>query len=250
MSGRNEKAVEAGLTAMRLHQTVGGAKSDGLWMCYIVASSYIKLGNPDKAEEFSLIALSIDEECLDAYYILCIVCYRRCEWTNLEKYASQYLELRERLEVGCNCGGGIVHSAGDKWRIHVMLAEAWLRRERCGKAQHESENAVKCARTGVEGLVSVGDVWRRTGNYHVARGYYLRALETERRNVDALFGLALINKAAGKTNRYRVLMDYIDTDSINTPHILLEKGRRWLELGKYAEAQEVLCRGMQLRQSS
>jgi tetratricopeptide (TPR) repeat protein len=197
-NGLYEKAIESGLSALAQAEKQGIENSNLLWTLYTIAASCLKLGNLDRAREFSERALSRSRDHLDSHFVLVLVHHRLKEWQAMEAHAKEYLSVQERMRSKPEAfTGAVINTAGETWRVYVALGDLDLERGRPAEAADAFQQASKSSPVPSECLRMIGDCYKTHSLWTEAARCYRESLQNESA-LEPLLGLALCLRKRGE----------------------------------------------------
>ncbi|MBW2319342.1 MAG: glycosyltransferase [Deltaproteobacteria bacterium] len=219
------KAVNEGLTALRLARGRGLMDDNVLWAHYIVSSAYLKLDDLDNAEKYASIAADASMDHLDSRFILALVFHRKKDWKKLIDISSELLQRYNLLNDSPEkLSSRFIHMANEEWRVHIALGDMHLHQNNIERANTEFKMAKSLSANPDECDQIIGDCLRKKEYWQQAKDHYRSSLAINEDNSNALFGMALVHKALNDIEKYRELISKIDENKIQTHDFFFEKG--------------------------
>ncbi|HEC98958.1 MAG TPA: glycosyltransferase [Proteobacteria bacterium] len=194
--GMNEEAVRESLIAIELAERKNDDHPLYLWARHNAAIASFRMGDLDKAREYSLDALRKYPEHLDSYYTLTMVAGERGEWRDVLSYGARFLELRNIFEKNPERAGLVVNTAlNEAPSVHLLIGHAWNALGEISKMQEEYQLAADLAKDKWQAWWNAGCFHLdRTGDLDRARQYLEAALEEAPGQHEVWYMLAKLNK--------------------------------------------------------
>ena len=207
MNRMPEEAADWGIKAIEIS---GKAEKKGgvfiLWTHFIVASSFLILRDFPSAIAWARKALERFPDHPDSLFVL-VMAYREMkDWPRVEEAASRYLYVHEILENDpSRLGYLVVNSAGEIWKVHLVLGEALLESDSAGEAEKSFEKALHFAPSRSVAHKGVAECYKNRSMGQEAIVHYERALESDPDSPGLLMNLGKLLDERGdqeKAERY------------------------------------------------
>jgi glycosyltransferase involved in cell wall biosynthesis len=193
-----QDAVDEGLRALHLAHEQGRHNSNVLWTYYIVAASYLKMDNLDKAEELALRAVGKASDHLDSHFVLVLVYYQRKQWDKLASHMEAFFQIADQTESSPDqFKGSMILTAGERWRVRVALGDLCLNRDDFQGAQEAFQKALSETTVAWECMKMIGDCYKNQSMWEEASDCYRKSIEKKPEYTDAVLGLAVSAKHLG-----------------------------------------------------
>jgi glycosyltransferase involved in cell wall biosynthesis len=165
---RFEEASRESALAIRLAEARGDDHPLYIWSHHNAAMAFLRMGNLDRAEEFSRLALEKHPDHLDSLYTLAFVHAERGEWQQAAERGMQYLRVHRVLEEHPDRAGLIMNATlGDIGSMHLILGHASLALGRPEAMERHYRDAC--------GIVDAAwKVWHDVALHHMERSGDLR----------------------------------------------------------------------------
>lgn len=236
------KAIEEGLTAIRLYHENGNRDPNILWTHFVIASSCFNLGRMGQAREVSEAALRIQPDHLDSYFVLAAVCAAENDRNGFESAYSTYTDLcREFRENPESLAGLVVNKGSEKWRLDLEYASLLLREG------HEDSAADLFTKVASEcpdpeyACTAAIHAFRQAGRFALAERFLKAA---EQRGTDPrqmAFEGAILDRLSGTRSAYlKKMEDLLQPRPGDTPEFLAALGMEGLKIPKYEQSESLL----------
>lgn len=197
--GLNREAAEEAVLAVDLAERQHNEHPLYLWARHNAAISFFRLGDLDKARDYSLSALAKYPEHLDSLYTMTMLVAERGEWTNVLSYGKKYLERRRFYEKNPDAPGLVINcTMKEGTAINLLIGHAF-------HALHDQKRAAEHYREACEIADEKWKAWWNIGVFHMdrsgdlelARRYLDMALAEAPEEPSAWYMLAKLNKKCG-----------------------------------------------------
>jgi glycosyltransferase involved in cell wall biosynthesis len=194
--GMNEDAARESIIAIELAERKNDAHPMYLWTRHDVALAFFRMGDLDKAGEYSRDALRKYPDHLDSYYTLTMIAGEKGDWKDVLSHGARFLELRDMFEKNPERAGLVVNtSLNEAPSIHLLIGHAWCALGETSKMADEYQLAADLAE-------SKWQVWWNAGCFHMdrfqnfdrARSYLNLALNEAPEEQEIWYMLAKLNK--------------------------------------------------------
>ena len=193
-----EEAVRAGLDALELARTQGLGGPNLLWTSYVVAASFLKLEEWEKAATQANKTLEMSADHLDSHFLLVLTCHHRKDWSALERHGRAFLRILAKVHSHPErLGFGIIHALNEAWRVWLALGDLELERGERGRAEEAFARALAEAPSPWECEKMTADCYKGRALYEAAARHYALALEEKADRPDVLLGLAFATLQLG-----------------------------------------------------
>ncbi|MBA3036700.1 MAG: glycosyltransferase, partial [Desulfobacterium sp.] len=197
--GMDEDAAKESVTAIDLAERQNDDNPMYLWSRHNAAIAFFRMGNLNKAGEYSLDALRKYPEHLDSHYTLTIIAGERGQWKDVISHGTKFLELRDMFENNPEKAGIVINSTmNEAPSIHLLIGHACHALGEISKMQVQYQMAADHAEDKWQ-------AWWNAGCFHMdrsfdlvcARSYLSMALVESPENQDIWYMLAKLNKKSG-----------------------------------------------------
>ena len=194
--GMNEDAARESIIAIELAERKNDDHPLYLWARHNAAIAFFRMGDLDKAREYSLSALRKYPEHLDSHYTLTMVAGERGQWRDVLSYGARFLELRDIFEKNPERAGLVINSAlNEAPSVHLLIGHAWNALGEISKMQEEYQLAADLAEDKWQAWWNAGCFHLdRTGDLDRAKQYLEAALEEAPEQREVWYMLAKLNK--------------------------------------------------------
>ena len=194
--GMNEDAARESVIAIELAERKNDDHPMYLWARHDAAIAFFRMGDLDKAVEYSLDALRKYPEHLDSYYTLTMVAGERGQWRDVISHGARFLELRDIFEKNPERAGVVVNTTmNEAPSVHLLIGHAWHALGEISKMQEEYQLAADLAEDKWQAWWNAGCFHLdRTGDLDRAKQYLEVALEEAPEEQDIWYMLAKLNK--------------------------------------------------------
>ncbi len=170
--GMNREAADESVKAIELASRKNDTHPLYIWARHNAAMAFFRMGNLDKAREYSLDALNIYPDHLDSHYMLAMIAAERSEWKDVLSYGKRFLELRDIFEKNPEKAGLVINSTlNEGTSIHLLIGHAWHGLGETAKMEKEYQSASA-------GSENPWEVWWNAGCFHLDRSGDLELAET------------------------------------------------------------------------
>jgi glycosyltransferase involved in cell wall biosynthesis/Tfp pilus assembly protein PilF len=199
--GMNTEAARESVTAIELAEKNNDPHPLYIWAHHNAAIAFFRMGDLDKAREFSLGGIQKCPEHLDSYYTLTMVAGERGQWRDVLSYGTKYLELLDFFEKNPDKAGLVINSTLNEGpSIRLLIGHAYHGLGEFSKMQDQYERAENEAH-------EKWLVWWNAGCFHLDRSSDLdlaqthlnRALHLDSERQEIWYMLAKLNN---KSRRY------------------------------------------------
>ncbi|MDP3027961.1 MAG: glycosyltransferase [Deltaproteobacteria bacterium] len=196
--GMDEDAARESIIAIELAEQKNDDHPMYLWARHDAAIAFFRMGDLDKAEEYSRDALRKYPEHLDSYYTLTMIAGEKGQWKDVHSYGAKFLELRDIFEEYPERAGLVVNtSLNEAPSIHLLIGHAWHGVGDILKMKEEYQLAAEIAEDKWK-------VWSNAGCFHMdryqdlilARHYLNLALVESPEEQEIWYMLAKLNRKA------------------------------------------------------
>lgn len=123
--GMNQEAVEESVLAVELAEKNNDEHPLYIWARHNAAMAFFRLGDFDKAREYSLNALGKYPDHLDSCYTLAMVAGERAEWKDALTYGEKHLKLLDIFEKSPEKAGLIINGTmNEAPSVHLLIGHA------------------------------------------------------------------------------------------------------------------------------
>ncbi len=207
--GMNEDAARESIIAIELAERKNDAHPMYLWARHDAAIAFFRMGDLDKAGEYSRDALRKYPEHLDSYYTLTMIAGERGEWKDVFSHGARFLELRDTFEKNPERAGLVVNTTmSEAPSVHLLIGHAWCALGEISKMEDEYKLAADIAE-------SKWQVWWNAGCFHMdrfqnfdrARSYLNLALDEAPDEQEIWYMLAKLNKESKSFQEEKKCLD-------------------------------------------
>jgi len=194
MNRMPEEAASWGIKAIEISgkdEKKGGVLI--LWTHFIVASSLLIMRDFPSAIAWALKALERFPDHMDSLFVLAMAFRDMKDWPRVKEAALRYLYVHEILEDDpARLGYLVLNSAGEIWKVHLALGEAFLETESPGEAEKSFEKAVRFTPARSWAHKGVAECYKNRSMGQEAIFHYERALESDPHSPGLLMNLGRI----------------------------------------------------------
>ncbi|MFH2043932.1 MAG: glycosyltransferase [Pseudomonadota bacterium] len=194
--GMDEEAAKESVIAIDLAERQNDGNPMYLWSRHNAAITFFRMGNLDKAGEYSLDAIRKYPDHLDSHFTLTMVAGERRQWQDVLTHGTRFIELRDIFEKNPERAGIVINTTmNEAPSVHLLIGHAWHALSEISKMQKHYQAAADLAEDKWQ-------VWWNAGCFHMDRSFdlvyahtYLNmALEESPENQDIWYMLAKLNK--------------------------------------------------------
>ena len=204
------KAVEEGELAISL--AFDRQDKDPIYVHthYIIAASYLNLGNPSQAENICRQALRIFSQHLDSYYLLAKINDQLGKNETARVFADQFLIIRDELEQHPERFGRIVNiSYWSEWYINIIQGKSAYLRGETNLATQIFQSALNQQSAKFDAYKLIGLFYLENTEFQEAE-YYLKYYTEKEKDRSCLYMLCECYGQLEKTDEQtNVLSDII-----------------------------------------
>lgn len=194
--GMNEEAARESVIAIELAERKNDDHPLYLWARHNAAIAFFRMGDLDKAAEYSRDALRKYPEHLDSYYTLTMVAGERGQWRDVLSHGARFLELRDIFEKNPERAGVVINTTmNEAPSVHLLIGHAWNALGEISKMREEYQLAADLAEDKWQAWWNAGCFHLdRTGDLDRAKQYLEAALEEAPEQHEVWYMLAKLNK--------------------------------------------------------
>jgi glycosyltransferase involved in cell wall biosynthesis/Tfp pilus assembly protein PilF len=198
--GMNREAADESEKAIELAVRKGDKHPLYIWARHNAAMAFFRLGNLDKAREYSLDALTINPDHLDSHYMLAMVAAEKSEWKDVLTYGERFLELQDIFEKNPEKAGLVINTTlNEGTSIHLLVGHAWHGLGETAKMEREYQSASGNSENPWEVWWNAGCFHLdRSGDLELAETYLQAALDRAPEQQEIWYMLAKLNNKRGK----------------------------------------------------
>lgn len=254
--GMNEEAAGESVMAIDLAERKNDNHPLYLWARHNAAIAFFRMGNLDKAAEYSREALGKYPEHLDSYYALTMVAGERGQWRDVLSHGARFLELRDIFETNPEKAGLVINSAMNEVpSVHLLIGHAWHALGEISKMQEEYQLAADLA---ADITKDKWQAWWNAGCFHMdrsqdlgrARSYLNLALDESPEQQDIWYMLAKLNKKSKLPQEEKNCLEKLFELGNRDTMILNRLALLRIESGEEAKAAEVLNEALRIEPSN
>jgi glycosyltransferase involved in cell wall biosynthesis len=223
-----------------------------LWARHNAAIAFFRMGDLDKAAEYSREALRKYPDHLDSYYTLTMVAGETGQWKDVLSLGAKFLELRDIFENSPEKAGLVINSAMSEGpSVHLLIGHAWNSLGEIAKMEEAYQLAADLAEEKWQAWWNAGCFHLdRTGDLVRAKRYLETALEAAPERQETWYMLAkLYKKAKSFPEEKRCLEKLFDFGNRDTM-VLNRLALLRIESGEEAKAIETLNEVLQIEPSN
>jgi glycosyltransferase involved in cell wall biosynthesis/Flp pilus assembly protein TadD len=250
--GMNEEAARESVTAIELAEMKGDEHPLYIWARHIAAMALFRMGDLDKAEDYSLGALRKYADHLDSYYMLAVIAGERSEWENVLSYGERYLQLRDVFEKNPEKAGLVINSAmNEAPAVHLLIGHAKYSSGEISRMEREYRLAADLSEDQWQAWWNAGCFHLdRTGDLNRAEQYLAKALKESADQREVFYMLAKLHNKKGAIDvERRCLEKLLDLDT-EDPVVLKRLSTLYLESGQRELGRKVLTKTIELDPSN
>ncbi|MFH1993503.1 MAG: glycosyltransferase [Pseudomonadota bacterium] len=244
--GMNEDAARESVKAIELAERKNDDHPLYLWARHNAAIAFFRMGDLDKAKQYSLDALRKYPEHLDSYYTLTMVAGERGQWRDVLSHGARFLELRDIFEKNPERAGLVINTTMNEVpSVHLLIGHAWHALGEISKMQKEYQLAADLA---ADLTKDKWQAWWNAGCFHMdrsqdlgrARSYLNIALDESPEEQDIWYMLAKLNKESKLFQEEKKCLEKLFELGNRGTMILNRLALLRIESGEEAKALEVL----------
>jgi glycosyltransferase involved in cell wall biosynthesis len=250
--GMNEEAAKESIMAIDLAERKNDNHPLYLWARHNAAIAFFRLGDLDKASEYSREALRKYPDHLDSYYTLTMIAGERGQWKNVLSLGTKFLKLRNIYEDNPEKAGIVINSTMSEGpSVHLLIGHAWQDLGKISKMEEEYQLAADFSEEKWQAWWNAGCFHLdRTGDLTRAKRYLETALEAGSEQQEIWYMLAKLHKTAESyPEEKRCLERLFDLGNRGTM-VLNRLALLRIESGEEAKAIEALNEVLRLEPSN
>jgi len=250
--GMNEDASKESVMAIDLADRKNDIHPLYLWARHNAAIAFFRMGDLDKAAEYSQEALRKYPDHLDSYYTLTMVAGERGQWKDVLSFGAKFLELRDIFEQNPEKAGVVVNSAMNEGpSVHLLIGHAWNDRGEISKMEKEYQLAADLAEEKWQAWWNAGCFHLdRTGDLRRAKRYLDSALETAPEQQEIWYMLAKLHKMAKSCPEEKKCLERLFDFGNRDPMVLNRLALLRIKSGEETEAIEALNEVLRIEPSN
>jgi tetratricopeptide (TPR) repeat protein len=240
---RFKEAIREAEQALRLYEIRRSYGHNYLWTLYILASSYLELGELEMAEQAALKGIGVNPDHLDSHYCLSLIAYRQKKLSYFKNHFERYREIKTLIEKDPGRFGEMVHNTfASEWRLHLFDAFLILNEPEA----HRFRNAWELSRLLCPDLFlfyqqSASCYWQHQ-DFEQAKGQYLRALELRPDHAGTLWVLSHVyEKLKDFPNQILLLEKLLKIDP-QFPHARFQLALTYMRVGDFKKSFDLFAK--------
>ncbi len=250
--GINEEAAKESVMAIDLAESKNDNHPLYLWARHNAAIAFFRMGNLDKAAEYSWEALRKYPDHLDSYYTLTMVAGEKGQWKDVLSLGAKFIELRDIFENSPERAGLVINSTMSEGpSVHLLIGHAWNGLGEISKMEVVYQQAADLSENAWQAWWNAGCFHLdRTGDLGRAKRYLEAALKASPEQQEIWYMLAKLHKTAKSYAEEKRclgrLFDLGNRDIMVLNRLALLR----IDSGEEAEAAEALKEVLQLEPSN
>ncbi len=196
-----DEAIEESKTALKLAEERGCLTEDLFVSYYIISAAYFEKGDMEKAEEYALKKVEMDDQSLDGYCILSFTYYNLKEYDKLLKNSEKYLTLWDIITKHPErASASISNTMGQKWKIHLLRGFCHLSGNQDEVGNIEIDTALKESTEIEECLKLLGNFYLENNCLDKAEETFRKLLDINEHTISAMVKIGHIKFRKGDLN--------------------------------------------------
>jgi glycosyltransferase involved in cell wall biosynthesis len=245
--GMDKEAAAESVNAVELAEQKREEHPLYIWARHNAAMAFFRLGDLDKAAEYSRDALRKYPDHLDSYYTLTMVAGERGAWKDVLSYGARFIELRDIFEKSPEKAGVVINATMNEGpAAHLLIGHAWNALGDISKMEKEYQLAADLSEHKWQAWWNAGCFHLdRTGDLEVAERYLEAALEEAPEQQEAWYMLAKLNKKKGSAEEEKRCLEKLRDLDTKDLVALNRLAKLYVESGQRDLALKVLHRSIE-----
>jgi glycosyltransferase involved in cell wall biosynthesis len=250
--GMNVEAAKESVIAIDLAEKKNDNHPLYLWARHNAAIAFFRMGDLDKAAEYSREALRKYPDHLDSFYTLTMVAGERGQWKDVLSLGAKFLELRNIFENNPEKAGIVINATmSEAPSVHLLIGHAWNALGEISKMEEEYQLAADLSDERWQAWWNAGTFHLdRTGDLGLAKRYLKTALSAAPEQQEIWYMLAKLYKTAKSCSEEKRCLERLFDFGNRGTMVLNRLALLWIESGGEARAIEVLNEVLRIEPSN